>query len=248
MEMDMTTTRRIPLVLAGLFLVGTAACTASPTTTPTATPTTPPVPVCPVGSWTSTGATANTPAGVNITFDGGSGVKLTVGDDGKVKADFSGMKPVTFTALVAGAQVRGEITYNGTTDGTVDLKATAAPTSSTASPLASASASGGPAGASTPTGSPTAAGSGKSGGWHPTGTVNVAALRITVKLTQPIAATILDNAKVTDVTGSQTTQVANAVDLQPLLREGTYRCGTDNNTLTITTSSSPTVVWSLSRA
>src|SRR5690242_18627060 len=110
MEMDMTTTRRIPLVLAGLFLAGTAACTGSPTTSPTATPTTPPVPACPVGSWRSTGATANTPAAANVTFDGGSGVKLTVGDDGKVKADFSGIKPVTFTAQVAGAQLRGEIT------------------------------------------------------------------------------------------------------------------------------------------
>jgi hypothetical protein len=241
--MDMTTTRRIPLVLAGLFLVGTAACTGTPTTSPTATPTTPPVPACPVGSWTSTGATANTPAGVNVTFDGGSGVKLTVGDDGKVKADFAGMKPVTFTALVAGAQVRGEITYGGSTDGTVDLKATAPATSST-------SASGGTTGLSTPTGSPTgsSAGSGKSGAWHPTGTVNVSALRITVKVTQPVAATILDNAKVSDVTGSQTTQVANAVDLQPLLREGTYSCGTDNKTLTITTSNAPTVVWSMTRA
>jgi hypothetical protein len=180
---------------------------------------------------------------VNVTFDGGSGVKLTVGDDGKVKADFAGMKPVTFTALVAGAQVRGEITYGGSTDGTVDLKATAPATSST-------SASGGTTGLSTPTGSPTgsSAGSGKSGAWHPTGTVNVSALRITVKVIQPVAATILDNAKVSDVTGSQTTQVANAVDLQPLLREGTYSCGTDNKTLTITTSNAPTVVWSMTRA
>jgi hypothetical protein len=244
----MTTTRRIPLVLAGLFLVGTAACTGSPTTSPTATPTTPPVPVCPVGSWTSTGATANAPAGVNVTFDGGSGVKLTVGDDGKVKADFTGMKPVTFAAQIVTAQVRGEITYSGTTDGTVDLKATAPATSATASPLASST--GGSSGSSTPTSSPTgsAAGSGKSGAWHPTGTVNVAALRITAKLTQPVAATVLDNVKVSDVTGAQTAQFGNAVDLQPLLREGTYSCGTDNKTLTITTSSAPTVVWSLTRA
>jgi len=42
--------------------------------------------------------------------------------------------------------------------------------------------------------------------------------------------------------------VGNAVDLQPLLREGTYQCGSDNNTLTITTSGyAPTVVWSLTR-
>jgi len=247
MEMDMTTTRRIPLVLAGLFLVGTAACTGSPTTSPTATPTTPAVPACPVGSWTSTGATANAPAGVTITFNGGSGVKLTVGDDGKVKADFSGMKPVTFAAQIATAQVTGEIAYGGTTDGTVDLKATAPVSSSTASPLAS--------GGSTSTASPatsaagSTAGSGKSGAWHPTGTVNVADLRITAKVTAPVAATILNNAKVSDVTGAQTAQFGNAVDLQPLLREGTYQCGSDNKTLTITTSgTTPTVVWSMSRA
>ena len=243
----MTTTRRIPLVLAGLFLVGTAACTGSPTPSPTATPTTPPVPACPVGSWTSTGATANAPAGVTITFNGGSGVKLTVGDDGKVKADFSGMKPVTFAAQIATAQVTGEIAYGGTTDGTVDLKATAPVSSSTASPLAS--------GGSTSTASPatsaagSTAGSGKSGAWHPTGTVNVADLRITAKVTAPVAATILNNAKVSDVTGAQTAQFGNAVDLQPLLREGTYQCGSDNKTLTITTSgTNPTVVWSMSRA
>jgi len=54
---------------------------------------------------------------------------------------------------------------------------------------------------------------------------------------------------VSDVTGAQTAQFGNAVDLQPLLREGTYQCGSDNNTLTITTSgTNPTVVWSLSRA
>jgi hypothetical protein len=154
--------------------------------------------------------------------------------------------------MVAGAQVRGEISYSGTTDGTVDLKATAPASTSTASPLASASGS---TGLSTPTGSPattstgSTAGSGKTGGWHPTGTVNVADLRITVKVTQPVAATILNNAKVSDVTGSQTTQVANAVDLQPLLREGTYSCGSDNKTLTITTSGKdPIVVWSLSRS
>jgi hypothetical protein len=243
MELDMTTTRRIPLVLAGLFLVGTAACTGSPTPSPTATPTTPPVPACPVGSWTSTGATANAPAGVTITFDGGSGVKLTVGDDGKVKADFSGMKPVTFTAQIATAQVRGEISYSGTTDGTVDLKATAPVSSSTASPGSSSS--------SAPTNSATGstAGSGKSGAWHPTGTVNVADLRITAKVTAPVAATVLNNAKVSDVTGAQTAQFGNAVDLQPLLREGTYQCGGDNNTLTITTTgTTPTVMWSLSRA
>ena len=242
----MTTTRRIPLVLAGLFLVGTAACTGSPTPSPTATPTTPPVPACPVGSWTSTGATANAPAGVTITFTGGSGVKLTVGDDGKVKADFSGMKPVTFTAQIVTAQVNGEISYSGTTDGTVDLKATAPVSSSTASPLASGSTS-----SSAPTSSATGstAGSGKSGAWHPTGTVNVADLRITAKVTAPVAATVLNNAKVSDVTGAQTAQFGNAIDLQPLLREGTYQCGSDNNTLTITTSgTTPSVVWSLSRA
>jgi len=117
--------------------------------------------------------------------------------------------------------------------------------SSTASPLASGSTS-----SSAPTSSSTgSAGSGKSGAWHPTGTVNVADLRITAKVTAPVAATILNNAKVSDVTGAQTAQFGNAVDLQPLLREGTYQCGSDNKTLTITTSgTTPTVVWSMSRA
>ena len=194
--------------------------------------------------------TANTPAGVTVTFNGGSGVKVTIGSDGKVKADFSGMRPVTFTAQVGPAQAQGEISYQGTTDGTVDLNASAPATTSsggqsTASPLGGSGAT--PTGAATtPTG--TAGGSGKSGAWRPTGTVNVNDLKITLKVTQPVAATLLNNVKVSDVTGSQTAQAGDAVDLQPLLRGGTYQCNGEK-TLVITTSDrAPTVVWTLSRS
>jgi hypothetical protein len=243
----MTNLRRVPLLLAGLLLAGTAACTTSPGTTPAQTPTTtPPTPACPVGSWRSTGVSASATAGVTITFSGGSGVKLTVGDDGKVKADFSGMQPVVFSAQVAGAQARGEVTYQGSTDGTVDLNATAPATSSSGGQTtASAGGTGAP---TTPAGTGTTGASGKSGAWRPTGTVNVSGLQITVKLTQPVAATILNNVKVSDVTGSQTAQAGDAIDLQPLLRNGTYQCSGQNNLVITTSGTGPTVVWSLSRA
>ena len=244
----MTIVRRVPLVLAGLLLAGTAACTSTPGTTPGQTPTTtPPIPPCPVGSWRSTGV-ATTTTGVAVTIDGGSAVLVTIGNDGKVKADFSGMQPVTFAAQVATAQVRGEVTYKGSTDGTVDLNAAAPTTSSTTGqPTGSPSASGSSATTTAPpTGSATAAG--KSGGWHPTGTVNVSGLTLTVKLTQPVATTVLNDVKVTDVTGSQTTQVAGAVDLQPLLRDGTYRCGGETTLVITTSGTAPALVWSLTRA
>jgi hypothetical protein len=251
MEMEMTIVRRVPLVLAGLLLAGTAACTTTPGTTPGQTPTPTPIPPCPVGSWRSTGVTTAA-TGVPVTVGGGSAVLVTIGNDGKVKADFSGMQPVTFSAQIATAQLRGEVTYKGSTDGTLDLNAPAPTTSSTTGQptaslpaSASASASGGSA-ATTPT-SPAPA-SGKSGGWHPTGTVNVAGLTITVKLTQPVATTVLNDVKVTDVTGSQTTQVAGAVDLQPLLRDGTFRCGGETTLVITTSGTAPALVWSLTRA
>jgi hypothetical protein len=237
MEMEMTTLRRTRLVLAGLLLAGAAACTANPGTTPgqTASPT-PPPPPCPVGSWRSTGVSVSTTAGGQaLTFSGGAGAKVTIGDDGKVMADFSGMQPVVFSTQAANTPIRGEISYQGAMDGTVDLSGSAV-TSTGGSPGTSAA----PA--------DTSGAAGRSGAWRPTGTVNEGNLQITVKLTQPVATTILNKVKVSDVTGAQTTQAGDAVDLQPLLRAGTYRCG-GQNTLVITTSaSSPTVMWSLTRA
>jgi hypothetical protein len=209
--------------------------------------TSPPKPACPVGSWSSTGVTANTAAGVTVNFDGGSGVKVTIGDDGKVKADFSGMKPVSVSGQVIGSQIRGEISYQGTEDGTVDFKSAAPATSSTTGqPTGSLPTGTSTSGGSTASNAPTGA-SGKSGAWRPTGTVNVGDLKITVKLTQPVAATLLNNVKVSEVTGSQTAQAGDTVDLQPLLRAGTFQCSGEDSLVITTSDKKPTLVWSLSR-
>jgi hypothetical protein len=183
---------------------------------------------------------------VAVTVDGGSAVLVTIGNDGKVKADFSGMQPVTFAAQIVTTQIRGEVTYKGSTDGMVDLNAPSPTTSSTTALPGSPSASASSATTTTPAGPATAAG--KSGGWHPTGKVNVSGLTITVKLTQPVATTVLNDVKVTDVTGTQTTQVAGAVDLQPLLRDGAYRCGGETTLVITTSGTAPALVWSLTRA
>jgi hypothetical protein len=188
---------------------------------------------------------------VTLTLGGGSGVKVTVGADGKVMADFSGMQPATFSTQLGNTPVKGEITYQGTTDGTVDLNATGAPTASstssggpTASPLSTAATATG-----SPVTTPTSSGSGKSGAWSPTGSANVSNLQITVKLTQPLATTLVDNVKVSDVNGSQTSQTGNALDLQPLLRPGTFQCqGEQTLVITTTTGGGPVLTWTLDRA
>src|SRR5215831_19440981 len=147
LEMEMRTLR---LALSGLLLAGVAACTTTPGANPGQSATTPSPPPCPVGSWTTTGVTSNaTAGGVTLSFDGGSGVKVTVGDDGKVKADFSGMKPVVFSTQLAATPVKGEVSYQGSEDGSVDLSATDSPNT----PATATGGSGGSAAPTTSTGS-----------------------------------------------------------------------------------------------
>jgi hypothetical protein len=162
--------------------------------------------------------------GTPVSLSGGADVTATIGTDGAVSADFTAMQPATFTAQVAGAQVGGELTYRGTVDGKVDLGGT---------------------GASSPTASGTA---GKTGAWRPVGQVDWADLSITVKLTSPAALTVLDNVKLADVTNSQVTQAGGVIDLQPLLRNGTYACqGEDTLVITPSTGGGPAVAWTFAR-
>jgi hypothetical protein len=79
--------------------------------------------------------------------------------------------------------------------------------------------------------------------------VNFADLKLTVKLTKPVPLTIVDGVKLGDVNTSQNAQAGNVIDLQPLLRNGTYRCnGNDTLVITPTSGSGPTVVWTFTRA
>jgi hypothetical protein len=198
-------------------------------------------------------ATGGSAVGVTVTAQGGSGVRLTVAPDGAVTVDFSAMQPIIYTADVAGAQVTGEYRYQGTVTGAVVLPGTgmssATPTPGTVSPaptpLATPTTGAAPTSTPTPTGTPGPPGT--TGAWTPTGTVSLDNLRLTVKVTAPVSATVVDNVNIGQVTGAQRTQAGNAVDLQPLLRAGQYTCSGD--TLTVVPSDSgPTVTWTLRRA
>jgi hypothetical protein len=238
--------RTVLPALALLALGGLAACTTgpgSPSTTPT--PTAAPAPPCPVGDWKSTGVTANANVvGTTITFDGGADVKTTIGSDGAVKADFTGMKPFNFNATLAGSPIGGEISYAGPLTGKVALSGSSGSTTSTATTTATTTAAA-PTATAAPTGSAAAGGS----PWTPVGPVSFADLKLTVKLTKPVPLTVVDGVKLGDVNSSQNAQAGNVIDLQPLLRNGTYRCnGNDTLVITPTSGSGPTVVWTFARA
>src|SRR5258705_1817939 len=99
-------------LIPALFLAGAAGlagCATAPgTVSPTPTPTPTPALACPAGNWKSTGVAATTSVGtVPVTLTGGADVKTTIGADGAVTADFTGMKPVVYSATVAGSEIAG---------------------------------------------------------------------------------------------------------------------------------------------
>jgi hypothetical protein len=245
--------RYAPVALATLFL-GLAGC-ASGGGTPTATPTPSPTPAaaCPYGDWRSTQVAASGGgAGVTVTLQGGSGVTMSVAQGGAVTADFTAMQPITFTGQAAGAEVRGEFSYRGPLSGNLDLTGGTTGGPSTVSPggAASATATAGPVtpdASASPSAGPTG-GTGTSGPWQPTGQVTMTDLTVTVKITAPLTVTVADNVKVSDITGAQTSQVGNAVDLQPLLRPGQYSCAGDQLTVALSGGTAPPVTWTFGRA
>ena len=90
-------------------------------------------------------------------------------------------------------------------------------------------------------------GSDNRGAWTPQGQITWDALKATVKLTEPISVTLLDNAEISDFTGDKATQAGGAVDVQPVLRSGTYTCNGD--TLQVRTEQNgPTMEWTFTRA
>ena len=75
---------------------------------------------CVAGDWRTTALSAdagNNSANVDLT--GGSGIAVRISGTGATTVDFSGMQPITFTAKVAGADVRGQFTYAGTATGQI---------------------------------------------------------------------------------------------------------------------------------
>jgi hypothetical protein len=84
------------------------------------------------------------------------------------------------------------------------------------------------------------------GTWTPERQVTWDDLRATVKLTEPISVTLLDNARLADFTGDKSTQTGGAVDVQPVLRAGNYTCAGD--TLRVVTDvSGPRMEWTFIR-
>ena len=88
---------------------------------------------------------------------------------------------------------------------------------------------------------------GQTGSWEPVGQADWSTLRITAKLTAPTTATVLNNASVSDLTGDKAAQTGNAVDIQPILRPGSYTCGQNSLTIAPQSSGGHTVTWTFKR-
>ena len=220
--------KRTAVLMAGLLLAVTA-CTDSNGSSgtagspaPTATGTTGtsgatggPPPKCVVGQWNASGVEARGSSGnASGSISGGSGTTMTVDADGGTKIDFSGSRPLDFTAQVAGRTIRGQAIYDGAVRGTVLF------------------------------GEQDSAGKGT---WTPSGAVIWDDLKATVKLTEPLSITLLDNARISDFTGDKSTQAGGAVDVQPVLRAGSYTCAGD--TLRVRTEQNgPQMEWTFTRA
>jgi hypothetical protein len=243
--------------MVALLIAGAAAgCATSPGGGgPTPTPTK--GPQCPTGTWRGTSVEGTTNlVGVAVILQRGADVKLTIGADGAITADFTEMKPVTFSADLGGTQAAGELTYQGKS--TAMLMAAGA--SATPGGTMSIAPSGGPTSADpmdpppttpvAPSGSPRPTASASPAGpagqpWRVT-QVSWAGLTVTVVLTKPLPATIVDKMKVEDVTTGQLAQVTDIVDLRPLLRDGEFRCD-GNDKLVVTPAGTPTTVWTFAR-
>jgi hypothetical protein len=214
-------------------------------------------PACVAGTWRSTSTEASASgSGVAGTVSGGQGVMLTIGADGATNIDFSSMRPIDLVATAAPGSVKGQYNYAGTVSGTLRFSAAGQSGAATSGPSPSAAPPGTTSAASaTPipdTGSATAgstppAAPEQTGGWQPAGDVSWNDLRLTLKVTEPISQTLLDNARISGVSSNQVSQAGDLVDLLPILRQGTYSCG--GSTLTIRPDgSAAAVTWVFQRA
>ncbi len=181
-----------------------------------------PAPACLVGTWRSEPVSASGQAsGATASLQGGGGTMLNIDRDGRVQVDFTRMQPLNFSAMAGGKNIKGQSSYTGTARGAVRFPS--APASTGASSMSTAS----PATSS--------------GTWEPA-RADWNGVRVTAKLTEPVSATVLDNASLSDLNRDRMAQTGNAVDGQPVLRKGSYTCGKD--TLTISPGpGGPPVNW-----
>ena len=83
------------------------------------------------------------------------------------------------------------------------------------------------------------------GVWRPRDDARQNELRATVKLSEAVSVTLLDNANIGTLTGGPGAR--DALDTLPILRDGTYTCS--GNTLRVhTEQNGPTVDWTFTRA
>jgi hypothetical protein len=89
--------------------------------------------------------------------------------------------------------------------------------------------------------------SGTSGNWEPTGTSDFKALTVKLSLTAPVALD-LPSQSIADLAGMSQVQVGSAIDAQPVLKNGTYKC--EGNTLTLGPPAGTTVggTWAYQKA
>ncbi|GAA4435392.1 hypothetical protein GCM10023170_002050 [Phytohabitans houttuyneae] len=143
------------------------------------------------------------------------------------------MQPLSFTADVAGNSVSGSATYGG--QGTATIKAsssgstttTSAPATPATPPVPSASPSA--TGAAPTTAAPAPAA--EEGTWEPVGAIDWSALRLTLELTKPVAAQLLNNAPIGDYIDDAANQSGKVIETDPILGAGAYSC--QGSTLTL---------------
>ncbi|MFC0532470.1 hypothetical protein [Phytohabitans kaempferiae] len=249
------------LTLAGLGLAvsgcaETGSGTAGPSTAATGSAAPEPTvsgqaPGCMVGTWRTSQVSGRADSAVaSGSISGGSGATVTIGEAGQVRADFSGMRPLAFTAEVGGNPVEGSATYAG--QGTATIRASGTGADATTPPATSAPAM--PGTAPVPTASPSATGaatsapatSGEEGTWEPVGAIDWSALRLTLELTKPVQARLLDNAPIGDYINDAATQSGQVIETDPILGAGAYSC--QGSTLVLKGSTDDDgLVWTLTK-
>ncbi|MEV4703158.1 hypothetical protein [Actinoplanes sp. NPDC049316] len=85
------------------------------------------------------------------------------------------------------------------------------------------------------------------GRWNPQGRISWSDLNATVRLSEPFTVTLLDGANLADISRDTLPGAGGAVDVQPILRGGTYECAGDTLRLR-TRANGPDVTWTFTRA
>lgn len=89
---------------------------------------------------------------------------------------------------------------------------------------------------------------GASGQWQPAGTVDWSTLTVTVELLSPVQVKVFDGVRIADFAAAGTGQTGGAVDAQPVLHAGTFRCSGDTLILGPPSGSPVGGTWTLRRA